>query len=410
MATPATDLLPRLAALPGMGALLSALADVEAPAYLVGGAVRDLLRGDRSVDLDLAVEGDAVATADLLAERLGARAVAHERFGTATVRSDSLVVDLAATRCEVYAHPGALPTVEPAPLAEDLRRRDFSVNAMAIGLSAPSPGELHDPVGGRADLDVGLIRVLHPGSFLDDPTRLLRALRYESRLEFSLERDTDRLAREAAACGALSTVSLARIGVELMDLLAEPAAPDSVARLAELGLDRALHPAICADPEVVASAKLAALETGANPVLSALAALWSARPEAASGWIEGLGLPAPDRDAVLRAAGRARGLANELRAPLRASELRELLQGEPAEALALALALGAPADPVLHYFGGLGSVGLEITGADLLAAGLPPSPAIGMALRETLRRKLDGELSGRDEELRAALGLAREAT
>ncbi|MCA1683157.1 MAG: hypothetical protein LC685_04110 [Actinobacteria bacterium] len=416
MASPATDLRAPLTALPGMEALLPALADLDVPCHLVGGAVRDMLRGDPSVDLDVAVEGEVAEAAGALAERLGGSAVTHDRFGTATVRSDHLIVDLAATRREVYSRPGALPTVEPAPLAEDLARRDFTVNAMAIGLSAEDLGRLHDPTGGRADLDAGLIRILDPGSFLDDPTRLLRALRYGSRLGFALERETERLAREAAAAGALATVSGVRVRVELMDLLGEHEAPRSVARLAELGLDRALHPELAADAELVAAAKLWALKAGASPALTALAALCTGRLELPSGrqelerWIEALGLAAPDRDAVLRAAGHAHPLAKELRAHLRASELHELLEGEPHEALALALALGAPADPVLRYTGGLCSARLEISGDDLLAAGVPESPAVGVALRETLRRKLDGELSGREEELRTALALAREAS
>ena len=416
VASPATDLRARLTALPGMEALLRALADLAVPSYLVGGAVRDMLRGDPSVDLDLAVEGDAPQAAAALAERLGGSAVAHDRFGTATVRSDPMVVDLAATRREAYSRPGALPTVEPAPLSEDLARRDFTVNAMAIGLSGEDLGRLHDPGGGQDDLDAGLIRILHPGSFLDDPTRLLRALRYESRLGFALERETERLARAAAAAGALSTVSGVRVRVELMDLLGEHEAPRSVARLAELGLDRALHPGLAADAELVAAAKLWALKAGASPALTALAALCAGRPELSASareelerWVEGLGLIAADRDAVVRAAGRGRALAKELRSHLRPSELHELLEGEPHEALALALAFGAPADAVLRYTGGLCSARLEISGDDLLAAGVPESPAVGVALRETLRRKLDGELSGREEELRTALALAREA-
>jgi len=417
MALPVTDLRALVTALPGMDALLPALAELGEPSYLVGGAVRDVLRGARSVDLDVAVEGDGPAAARALAERLGGSVVLHDRFSTATVRAGSLAVDLAGTRREVYTRPGALPTVEPASLVEDLGRRDFTVNAMAIGLTGEALGRLHDPGGGRADLETGLIRTLHPASFLDDPTRLLRALRYESRLGFALERETARLAREAAEAGALSTVSGVRVRVELMDLLAAPEARQSVARLAELGLDHALHPAVDADPELVAAAKRGALETGASPALTALAALCAGRPEVRASardelevWVEALGLPGPARDAVLRAAARANALAKALRASWRPSELHELLEGEPPEALALALAVGAPQEVVLRYTRGLRSVRLEISGADLLAAGVAESPAVGLALRETLRRKLDGELCGREEELRTALELAREAT
>jgi tRNA nucleotidyltransferase (CCA-adding enzyme) len=413
MASRANDLRTGLEALPGMDFLLPTLAELDEAFYLVGGAVRDLLRGKSTVDLDVAVEGDAVQAAAALAERLGGSAVQHERFGTATVRSPALTVDLATTRRETYSQPGALPTVEPAPLAEDLRRRDFSVNAMAIGLSGADLGRLHDPTDGHEDLEARIIRVLHPASFLDDPTRLLRAVRYESRLGFRLDPDTEDLARQAAAADALSTVSGARIRDELLDLLAEHETPRSVGRLADLGLDSALHPALRADPEVVASAKLGAIETGADPVLAALAALClpgekDVRPGLES-WVASLDLSASARDAVLRASARAPTLANELRSPLCASELRDLLEAEPPESLALALALGAPPDPVLHYLADLRSARLEISGADLLAAGVPQSPALGHALRETLRRKLDGEISGREEELRAAIGIARRA-
>jgi len=382
------------------------------------------------VDLDLAIEGDAIAAGHVLARRLGGAAVEHERFGTATLHAGSLVMDLAATRRELYERPGALPTVERAPLAEDLARRDFTVNAMAIGLSSEDFGKLHDPHAGQRDVEARLIRVLHAASFLEDPTRLLRALCYEARLGFALASETERLARQAAAAGAPSTVSGTRIRAELEDLLAEPEAPIAVGRLAELGLDRALHPALDGRADLVASAQLGAAETGASPVLSALAALCVGAPDDAARdresrigapdgtdtaradlerWIESLGLAAAKRDAVLRASARAPALARELRLPLRPSELHDLLRVEPPEALALALALGAPAEPVLRYARQLRPATLEITGADLLAEGAPESPAIGMALRETLRRKLDGELSGREDELRVALLLAREA-
>ena len=175
------DLRERIRRLPGMERLLPALEGLP-PTYLVGGAVRDLLRGADAVDLDLAVEGDARSVARTLADRLGGTAREHERFGTATVRAPDLVFDLATTRTETYDEPGALPRVAAATLGEDLRRRDFTVNAMAVALAGDDLGHLYDPHGGAADLEAGLVRILHPGSFLDDPTRLLRAVRYETRL------------------------------------------------------------------------------------------------------------------------------------------------------------------------------------------------------------------------------------
>ena len=383
------ELRERVRALPGMDRLLPALEGLP-PAYLVGGAVRDLLRWASAVDLDLAIEGDVSE----LTARLGGEAAVHDRFGTANVRAGDLTADIAQTRREAYERPGALPEVEPAGLAEDLGRRDFTINAMAIGLSGDDLGELHDPHGGQADLEAGVVRVLHPGSFVDDPTRLLRAVRYEVRLGFRMDDDTERLAREAS----LETVSGARVREELLDLLEEPNAPAGLARLRELGV----FPD--ADPERVARAQGASADVGANPVLAGLAALARETPES---WLDELGLDRHARDAAARAARGAAGLAEALAPDLSPSRLHELLHDEPPEALALALALGAPAEPVQRFVRDLRDVRLEVSGDDLIAAGVPESPELGRALDETLRRKLDGEVSGRDEELRVALEIAR---
>ena len=406
MASVATDLRERVRRLPGMDRLLPALEGLP-PVFLVGGAVRDLLRGAAAVDLDLAVEGDARSVGRELAVRLGATAAEHERFGTAKVRADALSFDLATTRREVYERPGALPLVERAPLVEDLRRRDFTINAMAIGLTGEDLGHLYDPYGGVRDLEARVVRVLHDRSFMDDPTRLLRAVRYEARLGLAMDPDTERLARAAAAEQALAMVSGSRVRDELVDLLAELEGPRPIRRLRELELDRAMHPRLIADPQLVASAALGATAIGASRVLSALAALCLRDPVELLGWLDSLQLVAAERDAAARAMRSAPLLAVELRRERSPSELYELLRTEPPEALALALALGAPPDPVLRFVTELRAVRLEISGADLRAAGIPESPAIGRALETTLRRKLDGDLAGREAELEAALSVAR---
>ena len=401
------DLRERIRRLPAMERLLPALAGLP-PTYLVGGAVRDLLRGADAVDLDLAVEGDARSVARTLADRLGGSAREHERFGTATVRAPDLVFDLATTRTESYDEAGALPRVAAATLADDLRRRDFTINAMAVALFGDELGHLYDPHGGAADLGARVVRILHPGSFLDDPTRLLRAVRYETRLRFQMEEATERAARAAIAEDALSTVSGPRMRDELMDLLAEYEAPTAVVRMRELGLDRALHPALAPDPELVASASLGAVAIGADRGIASLAALVAGDIDRLDSWVAGLQLEARDRDAVERAARVAPHVVHELRTHEHVpSELRDLLGGEPPEALALALALGAPSEPILRWATVLSGVRLEIGGGDLLAAGIPEGPAVGRALDETLRRKLDGLVQGRDDELRTALELAR---
>src|SRR4051794_33719546 len=183
------DLEARLATLTGLERIREAAGGT--PAYLVGGAVRDLLLGreDRA-DIDVVVEGDVAA----IAAALGGEARSHERFGTATVRVGDLVADLAAARAESYAHPGALPEVRPAALADDLARRDFSVNAMAIPLGGEA--RLIDPHEGAGDVERRALRVLHGRSFVDDPTRALRAARYAARLGFALDPETEALVRK----------------------------------------------------------------------------------------------------------------------------------------------------------------------------------------------------------------------
>lgn len=341
----------------------------ESPVYVVGGAVRDLLLGRGRAELDLVVEGDAAS----LARGLGAEVVEHDRFGTAKVDLGTHVVDVAAARTETYPRPGALPLVEPADEIEaDLARRDFTINAMAIPLQGEP--KLIDPHGGRADLEAGLLRVLHPRSFEDDPTRALRAARYAARFGFTLEPGTEALLREAD----LGTVSADRRQAELLRLAAEPEAARGFGLLAEWGL---------VEPRA-----------GGFELAGRVAELLSAPP-----W-EG---EAPRAEAVLRAALGPAGGEEELAGarPARPSEAVDLARGhEPAE-LALARAQGA--EWLDRYLLEWRPVRLEIDGEDLLAAGIPQGPAVGRGLATALRRKLDGEVSGREQELDVALAAAR---
>ncbi|MFL5901192.1 MAG: CCA tRNA nucleotidyltransferase [Solirubrobacterales bacterium] len=349
---------------------LDAVRDVATePVYLVGGAVRDLLLDRGRADIDLVIEGDAAA----LAARLGADVVSHERFATAKVGVDGHEVDIAATRSETYPHPGALPVVEPAAgLEADLARRDFTINAMAI----PLLGEprLIDPYGGKADLAAGLLRVLHPRSFKDDPTRALRAARYASRFGFDLEPETATLLRAAD----LSTVSADRRDAELLRLAVEAKAPSGFARLAEWGL--------------------VDLREGGVELAARTADLLASEP-----WED---LVPRDR-ALLAAAmgppGRERALAESL--PECPSQAVRLAAGHDPVELVLARALGA--EWLDRYLAEWRGVALEIDGEDMIAAGVQEGPAVGRGLKEALRRKLDGELSGREEELSVALEAAR---
>ena len=178
------ELLAAVRRSPSAKPLLARLEDgAVATVYLVGGAVRDLLLGDAPTELDLCVDGDPV----VLADALGPRRRSHDRFGTCTVELDGARFDIARTRREVYAYPGALPDVAPAPIEQDLGRRDFTINAIALALNGEHAGTRLAVDGAESDLRDGILRVLHPGSFRDDPTRLLRLARYAARLGFSTQ-------------------------------------------------------------------------------------------------------------------------------------------------------------------------------------------------------------------------------
>jgi len=366
-------------------------------AWLVGGPVRDHLRGkslDDVPDLDVVVEGDA----RVLARALPGEVVIHERFGTATWRPEgALPIDLVTARREAYAAPGALPDVEPADIEADLRRRDFTVNAMAYKLRAGGY-ELRDPLGGRRDLEASVLRVLHDDSFVDDPTRLLRGARYAARLGLTPDPHTRALIAAAVAGGALSTVSPQRRWHEWERTAAEVQPADAAALWVEWGIAAALG--LPADVSTLRRmAGSAGSAEGAGPAVRLAA------------WLAGEGT---------EAAAQAFGLGGAPAARLarRASlGLATALEGDPvdaAEALAGAelgeVAVLAAARPEL--LGALRAAGervarpLPITGRDLLAAGIAPGAAIGVGLRAARRAWWRGDVHGAEQALAVALAAA----
>lgn len=208
---------------------------LHAPAYAVGGCVRDWLLGvTQTVDLDVTVEGSGIELARAAAGPLGGTVEAHQQFGTATVRlahPRRRRVDFATCRREAYARPAAYPRVAPGNLEEDLFRRDFTINAMAVALSPARFGTLVDPFHGSRDLRRKQVRILHARSLLDDPSRILRGIRFVRRFGFRWERKTQRLAREALAAGALGWLNRGRLSRELDRMRGEP---DSFACFQEL--------------------------------------------------------------------------------------------------------------------------------------------------------------------------------
>ena len=205
-------------------------------AFIVGGVVRDMMLAVKNLDLDIVVEGDAIKLGEELSRLLRASLVVHKRFGTCSIITrDRLKIDLATARKEVYEKPAALPTVQFSSLKNDLIRRDFTINAMAASLNKDSFGQLIDLFGGRRDLARGSIRIIHDKSFMDDPTRIFRAVRFEARPGFSIEAKTLRLAKIAIKKGMLAKLSKYRIRKELALISKEEGVYKALKRLEELG-------------------------------------------------------------------------------------------------------------------------------------------------------------------------------
>jgi tRNA nucleotidyltransferase (CCA-adding enzyme) len=395
------ELLRRVAALPAGAPLLERLHGLSG-VYLVGGAVRDLLLGGAPPDLDLVVEGDAAE----VARRIGRQVVVHDRFGTSTVEVGGFSYDLARARRERYGHPGALPEVEPAPLSEDLERRDFTVNAMAIALGGPDAGSVTGAPRAVEDLDGRRLRVLHEKSFIDDPTRLLRLARYQSRLGFAVEARTSQLARQAVDAGALGTVSGTRVGSELRLLAREPDAFGAFAALRELGLDAAIHAGFRLTDPALARHALGLLPADGRPDLLVLSLAAGGVPPSELGpWLDRLGFAAGDRDVILAGAVDSKAISRALRHARTRSEIAAAAGEAPLEAVAIAGALGAE-KPATAWLDSLRHVRLEIDGRDLIAAGIPEGPLVGRGLRAALKAKLDGRVDGAEQELQTALEAA----
>jgi tRNA nucleotidyltransferase (CCA-adding enzyme) len=390
--------------LPGLERLGSVLDALPGPAYLVGGAVRDLLLGREGFDIDLAVVGDAEEYARALAERLGGRVVTHGRFGTAVVHyGNGAHLDIAAARTETYPQPGALPEVAPAAsIRDDLRRRDFTINAMAVELPA---GDLIDPFQGRRHLEDRLVRVLHERSFVDDPTRIFRAVRYEERVGFRMDPKTETLA--LLAVPQLPHLSGARVREELIAILDEDRAGDALRRLHGLGIDKILRAGLEFPEDGTIMERLRELARRYAPRPRWELGFLAIAPPA--GWLDELKLPRSVVTRVEAAVGQAAALRERVREPgLSPAEVVEAAERTGPDTALLALAQEEL--PALHeYFQRLRAVQIELTGDDLAALGLPESPRVGEVLAELRRRKLNGDLDSRAEELAAARELIAES-
>ncbi len=362
--------------------------------YAVGGLVRDALRGiPPRNDIDLVVESDALPLAKRLCDALGGDLTVHDRFQTALLTlPDGLHVDVITARRESYARPGALPDVEAGTLADDLARRDFTINAMAADVSGLGNAALVDPFGGVADLTAGLVRMLRPDAFAEDPSRIVRAARYAARLGFALEEGT-----KLAAVGQAPHLdwSSARVAGELERLLAEDAAASAVGLLGDLGA-----PGLRPGPHDLAAIDAALAQPGA-PSLAAwplrLGAVFASRARkevAVDGWAQ-----------ILSGQfAQGPGLAEALAVALTPSQVDRLL-GAAAPATAVGARV-AGAEAVDGWWATDQHARLEISGDDLLAAGVARGPGIGQGLGAARAALLDRAVTDRDAQLRIAIAAA----
>jgi tRNA nucleotidyltransferase (CCA-adding enzyme) len=392
-------------------ARVGALAELNGGrAYAVGGVVRDALRGgprDGLRDLDVVVEGDGRAVARLLAAEVGGTLVEHDRFLTASVRDGAGPrVDIATARAERYAVPGALPQVRPAGIEEDLRRRDFTVNAMAAELSSGA-FLLIDPLGGRDDLQRRRLRVLHPLSFVEDPTRILRAARYEARLGLKCDRWTAACRELALEHAPYPALSGSRLVAELELVLAEPGAGAAVsAALGAAGAFRLLDrdcrytPMTAGWVRDLAEARAwahAHRPPTAEVELLLLVLLGDQPREVAHRALDRLGIEGERRQRLLRSLETGATVREALRAANAASARARLLRG--ASALERVwLWLGADAETratITRTVDREAAAEPWLSGDELVALGVARGPRVGQLLEELRDGRLDHTIPDR---------------
>lgn len=377
--------------------------------YLVGGVVRDLLLERRNLDLDLVVEGEAIKLAQELGCPKKCKVITHPRFGTAKLQWGDWSVDMATARAETYSRPGALPTVKPGTIESDLFRRDFTINSMAIELNPVHFGELLDPHGGKNDLEHRLVRVLHEKSFIDDATRIWRALRYEQRLDFRLEPATLKLLKRDTAM--LATISGDRLRHEL-ELILKEELPEKVLRRAdELGVLTKLYPPLKADDwlaEKFYRARQISLPESPSVALYLSLLAYRLTSDEIEQLISYLRLPKLSARALrdtIAIKAKSEHLSVSGLAP---SRIHSLLHGYVSTAL---IANSAAADSITAaehielFYNVLRFIRPALAGEDLKGLGVPAGPKIGEMLNLLLEAKLDGRAKNRREEEETVRGM-----
>jgi len=382
-------------------------------AFLVGGLVRDLLLGRVNTDVDVAVEGDAIGLAEAFAERHGWSAHAHERFGTVVLEGpEGQRLDLATSRIEHYTHPAALPEVEAGSIKADLFRRDFTVNAMAVELDGDRFGRLLDPFGGLPDLHQRVIRVLHSLSFVEDPTRIVRAVRFETELGFHIDGASERLIRNAVGLGLPDRLSGHRLFRELRYLLESQDPAGGLERLRELDVLPFCHPGLGDSNGQAAVARarrgeevlrwyrlLYREEVPAQWRVLTLLLLWDLPPDRLEPALVGYELRTREAAGLARDRRRAgevsKAMGQQELDPGDDVALFEHLEQLSLEGLLATMAAEEGSDlraGISHYLQHLRGIRPALDGHQLRALGVPQGPAIGEWLRALTRARIRGEV------------------
>lgn len=382
--------------------------------YLVGGLPRDLLLGQPNLDVDIVVEGDGIAFAKEFAAREGGLAKAHKRFQTAiVVLPDGLKIDVATARVEQYECPAALPVVESSGIKQDLYRRDFTLNSMAIQLNRASYGRLVDYFGGRHDLESGMIRVLHDFSFVDDPMRIIRAVRFEQRYGFTIDEKTEHLLRDAVRAGLLDKVSSERIGKEIALILKEQNPLPPILRLSQLGVLESIHPLLQVGPvterlfsrigETLPRFDLT--PPVENWIVYLLGLTYLLAPKAKRRVEDRLRLSKKARECISELESVEEKIQAELvrSDEIKPSQIYFSLRGLSWEVLLFIMAYSEKEvvrQRISLYLDRLKAVKTEISGRELKGIGVPSGPVFRQILDEVLAARLDGQVGSKEEELK----------
>jgi len=380
-------------------------------AYLVGGSVRDMLRGEENLDLDIVIEGDGINFAKILGKKLNAKVKTHEKFGTAVVITDFLKFDVAGARTEYYEYPAALPMVETSSIKKDLYRRDFTINTLALELNPEHFGKLIDFFGGQRDIKEKTIRILHNLSFIEDPTRAFRAIRFSERFGFKISKHTKKLISTAVRINLFDKLSGTRMYDELNLLFTETKPVEAIKRLDEFGLLKPIHPVLNisetlekrfdAIQETISWFKLQFFEENINRSHLFLMALLDELT------------PKEQNEALLRLQvppNLAESMINGLENTQMLMKMHSWLPKETYHALhpldiqtilyAMSKCSSEEAQKAISmYLTTLRNTLPEITGTDLIALGLKPGPLFKDILSALTEARIEEKVSSREDEL-----------